>query len=624
MTVTLNRAGPRASLVLAFTLCAGTVDGAQERHFTVRDSVAMAYFGTVSESTPSHSYDDGSVSPNGRYFIKMTHRGVLPAGELEGTIWLFESADIAHSLEKLEVNPPGARPLVRISAAANGYTSDFYERGNILFQLMWSHDSRYVYFLGRDGQENRRLFRVSVPEGNLETLSQADQDVMTYRLAGDSVAYLAGPDVDSQREWVSAGSGIADDVVGTGTPLMELLYPNFRGYAVSRPIKLEVWTVDGRTPRPVLDLKSAETLHVTVDFASVGASAQTDGSHTILADELFDDADWKPRRASGKKPDSPIRLFVRESLNLPPVLVAEDTETRRSRIIFDPNPQLADILMAEVRVFRWTDVHGQPVIGGLVTPPGWQAGKRYPLVIQTHGFDRERFFTVGYSETANAGRALAGRGIVVLQVAEPTLEANEPWRDLPKRGIESYLAAIDALVEDKIVDPARVGISGYSETGLLATAALSYAPDRFAAALIANSDPLTFTGYNSYVDSPIAGVTERLLGAYPYGEGLSDWLDKSPAMSADKIRAPVLIFASDPWHLLGVWDLYATLRYQDKPVELHYIRTGQHNLKKPRHRLSHQEMLVDWFDFWLNADNATSALQPDRFDRWTEMKRKLH
>ncbi len=303
MTMTSYLAGLRFSLFVTATLCAATVNGSQERDFVVRDSVAMAYFGTVSESSPGHSYDDGAVSPNGRYFIKMTHRGVLPEGDLEGTIWLFESEDVAHALENPESNLPEARPLVRISAAANGYTADFYERGNILFQLMWSHDSRYVYFLGRDGQENRQLFRVSVPEGNVEALSRVDQDVMTYRLAGDSVAYLAGPDVNAETEWVSAGNDVPDDVIGTGTPLMELLYPNFRGYAISRPIRLEVWKVEGKTPLPVRNLGTAAALQVTADFSTVGPSAQTDGSHSILTDELFVDTDWKPDGPSSKKPD---------------------------------------------------------------------------------------------------------------------------------------------------------------------------------------------------------------------------------------------------------------------------------------------------------------------------------
>ncbi len=319
-----------------------------------------------------------------------------------------------------------------------------------------------------------------------------------------------------------------------------------------------------------------------------------------------------------------IRLSVSESLNQPPVLVASDVKSGKSRTIFDPNPQLSEISMADVKVYEWKDSHGQLIRGGLVTPPDFVPGKRYPLVIQTHGFNGDRFFRVGYAETANAGRALASREIVVLQVEEPMPQIEHPWRNLPKIGIDAYVAAIDKLDEDDIVDPSKVGITGYSQSGLLATAALTYAPDRFAAALIANSDPLTITGYNSYVDSPLDGVTERLLDASPHGASIHDWLENSPAMSTEKISAPVLIFASDPWHLLGLWDLYAALRYQKKPVELHYIRTGQHNIKKPLHKLSHQEVLVAWFDFWLNGGDAANLEDAEHYGRWREMKGSIH
>ena len=70
--------------------------------------------------------------------------------------------------------------------------------------------------------------------------------------------------------------------------------------------------------------------------------------------------------------------------------------------------------------------------------------------LQTHGFFPDRFFRGGYSDTANAGRALASRGIVVLQVEEPYPDVENPWRELPKSGIDAYLAAIDKL--DNFVD----------------------------------------------------------------------------------------------------------------------------------------------------------------------------
>jgi hypothetical protein len=110
----------------------------------------------------------------------------------------------------------------------------------------------------------------------------------------------------------------------------------------------------------------------------------------------------------------------RESLNEPATLVATDPAIGKSRPIFDPNPQLANISLGSVSVYEWKDSHGRIIKGGLVKPPDYVPGRRYPLVIQTHGFDAKRFFSVGFSNTANAGRALAARDLIVLQVHEPS------------------------------------------------------------------------------------------------------------------------------------------------------------------------------------------------------------
>ncbi len=593
----------------------------EKRPFTVRDSIEMSYFGTVVESNPEHSHGDGTSSPDGRYLVKMTHRGVLPEGVVEGSIWLFDTSDILKSIRERDSDIPTPDLLVHMSAAINGYTGDFIERGNILFQPMWSNDSRFLYFVGRDGQENRQLFRVDIPTGTIETLSYRNQDVMTYRLSHDSLAYLAGPNVKTSIEWASAGPDIPDSVIGTGTPLLPLLYPNFRGYANSEQFELEAWILQGGSAEPIVNASTGEAVLVLSTLSEVGSSAAADGTHLLLTDELLADTNWpSDDPASRSEAVSPISLTVSESLNQPPVLVATNYQTQESRVIFDPNPQLGDIARGDVKVYELQDSHGRSISVGLVTPPDFEPGNRYPLVIQTHGFHRDRFFRNGYSETANAGRPLASRGIVVLQVEEPRPDSEPPWADLPKLSLDVYLSAIDALAEEGTIDPEKVGITGYSETGLFTAASITRAPDRFAAALIANSDPLTMTGYYSYVDSPLHGVTEQLLGAAPYGQDLSTWTERSPSMSTDKISAPVLIFAADPWHLLGMWDLYAALRYQEKPVELHYVRTGRHNIKKPLHKLAHQEMLVDWFDFWLNSNEDADPEKIEQYRRWGELR----
>src|ERR1700733_6151661 len=87
-------------LLFAYVLSAATskAEAVQKRRFTSRDSVEMSYFGTLIHSEPLELDDDGIVSPNGRYIVKLTHRGVLPEGVTEGTIWLFDAAQITRSV----------------------------------------------------------------------------------------------------------------------------------------------------------------------------------------------------------------------------------------------------------------------------------------------------------------------------------------------------------------------------------------------------------------------------------------------------------------------------------------------------------------------------------------------
>ena len=331
---------------------------------------------------------------------------------------------------------------------------------------------------------------------------------------------------------------------------------------------------------------------------------------------------WTERTRSSSDPQDSLVLTVNQSLNSPPVLAAYDEKSGRSRQIFDPNPQLADIDMGLVSVYTWRDPQGRTIQGGLVKPPGWTSTKRYPLVIQTHGFDPKAFFRVGYSDTSSAGRALAGRDIMVLQVKEPGGPHSETWQAGTDEGNDVYLAAIDQLTAEGVIDPKRVGITGYSYTGLLVTTAIVRAPDRFAAAAMADTDPGTLWGHSTYVDEgKMSQLSANLVaGALPYGEGLKIWLDRVAALSSEKIRAPVLYTAADPWHLMAFWELYASLRDQERPVELQYFRSGQHSIVKPLQRWAHQEMLVDWFDFWLNDHEDPDTSKVEQYRRWHQLR----
>ncbi len=334
---------------------------------------------------------------------------------------------------------------------------------------------------------------------------------------------------------------------------------------------------------------------------------------------------WKRAPARPHAERLNLQTSVRQDLNTPPALLIKNNRSGKSAVIFDPNPQLKQIALGDVSVYTWKSPQGLSATGGLAKPPGFVPGHRYPLVIQTHGFPADQFFRVGYySETANAGRALAGRGMLVLQVKEPHGPADGTWQEASQRGTEVYLSAVDQLVAQGLVDPKKVGITGYSRAGGFVAKAITEAPERFAAAAVVNTDPGSQFGYYTYIDYSFRGSNERIAnffaGSRPYGAGLQDWVQRAPGFNTDKITAPVFISAGDPQHLLALWSLYAPLRDQNKAVELQYIRNGQHNLTKPSEVLAHQEMLVDWFDFWLNGHEDGSGAKADQYDRWRKLR----
>lgn len=77
------------------------------------------------------------------------------------------------------------------------------------------------------------------------------------------------------------------------------------------------------------------------------------------------------------------------------------------------------------------------------------------------------------------------------------------------------------------------------------------------------------------------------------GETARRWQEVSPALNARKLRAALLINASENEYRIGL-QLYTALRQQRKPVE-YVIYPGEDHVKnQPAHRQAIYERNVDW------------------------------
>jgi hypothetical protein len=124
------------------------------------------------------------------------------------------------------------------------------------------------------------------------------------------------------------------------------------------------------------------------------------------------------------------------------------------------------------------------------------------------------------------------------------------------------------------------------------------------------------------VSSPvIQEQDDRIIGAKPIGDGLKRWWETAPGFHLDRVQTPLRIEAIDPLSLLGEWEIYSSLRMQDKPVDLIYFPFGTHIHQKPLERLESQQGNVDWFRFWLQGYEDPAPAKRGQYERWESLRK---
>jgi dipeptidyl aminopeptidase/acylaminoacyl peptidase len=309
-----------------------------------------------------------------------------------------------------------------------------------------------------------------------------------------------------------------------------------------------------------------------------------------------------------------LEVSIKQAINEPPLLVASDEHT--SRVLWDPNPQLKNIDLGQASLYLWKDKQGRQFKGGLYKPVGYKAGQRYPLVIQTHGYDgfNESFFSPpgGEMPTGFAARALAAAGILVLQVDE-----NCPF-GTPEEGpcaVSAYESGTNSLVSDGLVDPTKIGVIGFSRSCFYVMEAIT------ASSLQIRTASITSGLMFDYWQSMFTSEGDSIIGAPPFGKGLQQWLKRSPGFNLDKVNAPLMVVGEGPYNLLAMWAPYAGLRYLHKPVDLIMLNTDEHTLTNPAMRIASQGGSVDWFRFWLQGYEDPDPAKADQYKRWRELKK---
>jgi len=235
-------------------------------------------------------------------------------------------------------------------------------------------------------------------------------------------------------------------------------------------------------------------------------------------------------------------LFISESGSQSADLWMSDLEFRHPRRLSQINSKLDCYHFGKSRLIDFLSADGVALKAGVLLPPDYRPGTRYPTVLWVYASESEasrhvNSFGLIPMEAFNM-QMLATRGYVVMWPDIPT-HPRTPMKDLTK----AVIPAIDKLVALGIADPDRVAVMGNSNGGY-STLALITQTDRFKAAIM-NSGFGDLTAFYGTADGAWIPWLERSGGSMrgaPWDLPF-EYVENSPVYFLDRIKTPLIMEA---------------------------------------------------------------------------------
>ena len=290
----------------------------------------------------------------------------------------------------------------------------------------------------------------------------------------------------------------------------------------------------------------------------------------------------------GVTPTHPAELYI----------LHPDAATAPQRLTHD-NDAVAAHALGRTRTLTWRSADGFTVNGVLTEPPGGVAhGKKYPLIVLIHGGPTATSYE-GFSALA---QLMAARGWLVFQpnyrgsdnLGRRFAMATVPHiTSAPARDV---LDGVDAVQKLGIVDPARIGVSGWSEGGLLTSWLIAH--DHRWRAAMSGAAVNDWTGYADMTDAQ--DFSPSFIGPSPYASETTRALydAESPLTYAANVKTPTLILTDAGDQRVPTplsYEFYHAIRATGTPVEMIVFPVNGHNPSDPLHREERTHLWIDWF-----------------------------
>lgn len=255
--------------------------------------------------------------------------------------------------------------------------------------------------------------------------------------------------------------------------------------------------------------------------------------------------------------------------------------------------------LASVRPLPVTAPDGEHVQAWLMTPPGIDRAKKFPLILYIHGgpqgaygtgfaFEYQRFAAAGYAVVYSNPRGSTSYGSAF---------ANAIDKNFPGADYDDLMAVVDAAIQTGEIDEHQLFVTGASAGGLM-TGWIVGKTQRFRAAVM--QKPVTNWVTMALVSDQTAYETKIWFGKFPWEDVKSYW-GRSPMSLVGDVKTPtMLIVGSDDYRTPPEESeqFFAALRLLGIPTALLRIPGVGHQSmnSRPSQMIGREEAIISWFD----------------------------
>jgi dipeptidyl aminopeptidase/acylaminoacyl peptidase len=288
------------------------------------------------------------------------------------------------------------------------------------------------------------------------------------------------------------------------------------------------------------------------------------------------------------------------------------------RKLTDMTAQVAGWPNGTHEVISWKSTDGTTIEGVLHKPAGFQAGRRYPLLVVIHGGPTAVSRPTAFSSTSIYPIDIwTAKGAIVL---EPNYRGSagygEAFRSLNVRNLGvgdawDVISGIDHLIALGIADGDRVGTMGWSQGGYISAYLTTHDSARFKAVSVGAgiSNWMTY-----YVNTDITQFTRHYLKATPWDDP-EIYAKTSPMTYIKSAKAPTLIQHGSTDARVptpNAFELYRGLQDVGVPSKLIVYKGFEgigHGPSKPKSSRAVMQHNLEWFDKYIWG-SGTSTVTP--------------